>query len=53
MSDATKTSTKKTYKNIIDLEDDVVYYVKLRVYRKNSRGKKVYSQWSDEMLTIN
>ena len=53
MSDATKTSTKKTYKNIIDLENDIVYYVKLRAYRKNSRGKKVYSQWSDEMLTIN
>lgn len=41
-----KTTTKKTSYTVKSLKDKTTYYVRVRAYKLDKNGKKVYSKWT-------
>ena len=46
MSGAKKKVTKKLSKTLTRLKSKKKYYVKVRAFKKNSTGNRVYGKWS-------
>ncbi len=46
MSGAKKKVTKKLSKTLTGLKSKKKYYVKVRAFKKNSTGNRVYGKWS-------